>query len=468
MTLVKDKDLVWSLELLLPQDLSCYVFFQVVNVSLASQRIVAVNGDIHNVGYLVGLQFQLKHDNGTETLTDCLGPGRLCESFSVNQSSSDEYVVALSGEIHEQTGRFVTLKFAWATVSVPEYSLSGNDSCVLDQTVDYHNIDESTFNITVSPPSGCGSTRTVDQVSKQINYTNSINTGGDAAASVINGTGGISIVRNGGSGITITCFYNSSGSVHSNFSVEAEGEQYAYGTNEIPYQLVFYKDSGFTSSYGVGEVITLQLNERFYFAAEFADNNPDILGGMTIYAPECYATKSNDPTKSQQIGYYPMEENGCPLASDDVFERDHTLRAQEGSTRDLMSFMSFSWQGETTAIVYIHCVVRSCPSVNESTCVAPTVNECQSINQRQRARRALSDLTREGEALKTMTISSQPLFFIKPLKQYQPLNANNQKLGLPVTQMSFLFMFVMATVLATVVRFWRKGTGYQKVKLGSR
>ena len=51
----------------------------------------------------------------------------------------------------------------------------------------------------------------VDQVSKQINYTNSINTGGDAAASVINGTGGISIVRNGGSGITITCFYNSSG-----------------------------------------------------------------------------------------------------------------------------------------------------------------------------------------------------------------------------------------------------------------
>ena len=51
----------------------------------------------------------------------------------------------------------------------------------------------------------------VDQVSKQINYTNSIKTGGDSAASVINGTGGISIVRNGGSGITITCFYNSSG-----------------------------------------------------------------------------------------------------------------------------------------------------------------------------------------------------------------------------------------------------------------
>ena len=56
-------------------------------------------------------------------------------------------------------------------------------------------------------------------------------------------------------------------------------------------------------------VVNLLINERFYFAAEFKDNNAAILGGMSIYAPDCYATQVPSADRDTN-DYYSLEVDG--------------------------------------------------------------------------------------------------------------------------------------------------------------
>ncbi|XP_075253040.1 uncharacterized protein LOC142344881 [Convolutriloba macropyga] len=343
--------------------------YQLNVTDFSGQRITGILGEVNAEGELTGLQFISVDDNGNVYDTGCIGPAENCTTFNVTQLLDDEYMVTISGEFNRNTSSFLALSFGWVSLDLHDYALSGNSSCVLNKTINWQLIEDSSFGITVSPPSECGSVRSIDDVTKQINYTNNIDLSDDNSTSAPIAGVGISIVRPQG-GINVRCTYNTSGVVDSNFSVIGEDEQYVRGTNEIPFQLRFYADSGYTTPYAVGTLLNVLMSDRFYFAAEFKYNNPEHLGGMVIYAPECYATQGSSPDKSS--GYLYMEKNGCKMQNDPVFQRDHALRAEHNNTLDPLSYTAFGWQGQTSSVVYVHCIVTACLNILDSNCVAPS------------------------------------------------------------------------------------------------
>ncbi|XP_075253041.1 uncharacterized protein LOC142344882 [Convolutriloba macropyga] len=194
------------------------------------------------------------------------------------------------------------------------------------------------------------------------------------------------------------------------------------------------------------------MSDRFYFAAEFKYNNPEHLGGMVIYAPECYATQGSSPDKSS--GYLYMEKNGCKMQNDPVFQRDHALRAEHNNTLDPLSYTAFGWQGQTSSVVYVHCIVTACLNILDSNCVAPTDLACEPGQSRRR--RAADELV-EGGALKTLTISSQPLYFASSTNRMSSSQlVNNNMLSARSTQLAFLFVTTMALLLAKFTYSWHK------------
>ena len=56
-------------------------------------------------------------------------------------------------------------------------------------------------------------------------------------------------------------------------------------------------------------VVNVLLDAPFYFGVTFEDDNPAILGGMTIYAPECWATQTSSSDKIDG-SYFTLEQNG--------------------------------------------------------------------------------------------------------------------------------------------------------------
>ena len=94
----------------------------------------------------------------------------------------------------------------------------------------------------------------VDEVSHQVLYTNRI-----AEVGVIDDSSSPSVILDGvnvkvtktsqTSTYGLTCAYNGTAKVQSLFNTQGEAAQKAVGLDVVPFQLLFYKDQTYASSY---------------------------------------------------------------------------------------------------------------------------------------------------------------------------------------------------------------------------
>jgi hypothetical protein len=291
----------------------------------------------------------------------------------------------------------------FAYVDIPE--VEATSSCILTREVDWHYIRNTFYykKIDLDSDAGtCGVTQyiyadhradttdVVDQFDNDdndltvddehwITYHHPLIRSKDRDANVVSDAqGSLSVIRQNDWQVNLFCYYNASGQVHSNFSVEGEDPQNVAGTNEFKFQLKIYKDNYYQDEYTGSAVPIMLLGESVHMAVSWdpAYTQP---AGFFVRGFECWATRTSSAT-TRSGNYYDLSgDDGC--SADSTFVWDTAARTDN---KDPFYFDAFAWyvnnQIAPEETVFINCRVRACDqtideSVQNDFCYKPNENQ---------------------------------------------------------------------------------------------
>lgn len=412
------------------------------SISLTNLRISKVIGSFNAQGKLAAIGFTYQDADGTPTDSPCFGSGD-CSGFTFQQENSDQFVVAFSGET-DTDNNFVALSLSWATFRWRSYAV-GSSSCAFTAVPNWNSIEDYKFTYTVATMADCATATSVDAASHQVLYTNKIGEvgavdGSSSASTILDGVN-VKVTKTAQtSAYGLTCAYNGTATVDSLFNTQGEDAQKAIGLDVIPFQLLFYKDKTYESSYNPDDALTFNLNTRIYFGASVKDDTHD---PMIVYAPTCYAKKTNNPDISDENAeYIYLQQNGCPNTVEGSFERDTDIRTSKNGELDPMSVLAFAWADGAAGLIYIHCEVKACLEENSAACDPPTTCPAE--------KRARRDVREKDMTSRSYHVTSQPLVFRERRNTIILEAGDSGSYFFQSTQMAFTFCAAMALLVMKV------------------
>jgi hypothetical protein len=340
--------------------------------------------------------------------SNCIGPdnsGSQCGTvIDTADTSVNDYYFSGFDVSTDGSGEFIRGIIAnFAYVDIPD--VEATSSCTLIKQVDYNYIRNTYYykNIDLDTDAGtCGVTQyiyadhradttdVVDQFDNDdndltvddehwITYHHPLIRSKDRDANVVSDAqGSLSVIRQNDWQVNLFCYYNASGQVHSNFSVEGEDPQNVAGTNEFKFQLKIYKDNYYQDEYTGSAVPIMLLGESVHMAVSWdpAYTQP---AGFFVRGFECWATRTSSAT-TRSGNYYDLSgDDGC--SADSTFVWDTAARTDN---KDPFYFDAFAWyvnnQIAPEETVFINCRVRACDqtideSVQNDFCYKPNENQ---------------------------------------------------------------------------------------------